>query len=194
MNARLMLLTAAALAFAVDAAAQDDEQPISIPSPSVQISGEPAPAVAVPSTPAVEAPLVIPAAPALPAGPSIPSPVVQVPANPQAAPAAAVGVIPAPPAPTAAPAAIATVPSATPAAAAALAPGEIGTTIIGDQESPIGLYITPWKDDYAERGLDRPARLLDEAMEPIDPATFRRQIEYYETITEFRRQQRGEVK
>ena len=42
--------------------------------------------------------------------------------------------------------------------------------------------------------LDRPARLLDEAMEPIDPATFRRQIEYYETITEFRRKQRGEAK
>jgi hypothetical protein len=192
MNARLMLLTAAALAFAFDVVAQDDERPISIPSPSVQITGEPAPAVAVPATPAGDVPVVIPAAPALPAGPSIPSPMVQVPANPQTAPAAAASAIPAP-AP-AVPAAVAAVPVATPAAASALAPGEIGTTIIGDQESPIGLYITPWKDDYAERGLDRPARLLDEAMEPIDPATFRRQIEYYETITEFRRQQRGEVK
>lgn len=73
-------------------------------------------------------------------------------------------------------------------------PDGIGTTIVGEQEAPIGLYITPWKDDYAERGLDRPARLLDEAMEPIDPATFRRQIEYYETITEYRRKQRGEAK
>ncbi len=69
-----------------------------------------------------------------------------------------------------------------------------GTTIVGDQESPIGLYITPWKDDYAERGLDRPARLVDEAMEPIDPATFRRQIEYYETITAFRKRQQGAAK
>jgi len=73
-------------------------------------------------------------------------------------------------------------------------PDGVGTTIFGEQEAPIGLYITPWKDDYAERGLDRPARLLDEAMEPIDPATFRRQIEYYETITEYRRKQRGEIK
>ncbi|MCX7069690.1 MAG: hypothetical protein NTW01_01675 [Gammaproteobacteria bacterium] len=87
-----------------------------------------------------------------------------------------------------------------PAGAAAVAPTTvptpdgIGTTIVGEQEAPIGLYITPWKDDYAERGLDRPARLLDEAMEPIDPATFRRQIEYYETITEYRRKQRGEAK
>ena len=68
-------------------------------------------------------------------------------------------------------------------------PADPGTTIIGDTESPIGLYITPWKDEFAERGLDRPARLLDEAMEPIDPATFRRQIKYYETITAYRRGQ-----
>ncbi|GAC1621706.1 MAG: hypothetical protein NVS9B10_04860 [Nevskia sp.] len=67
----------------------------------------------------------------------------------------------------------------------------VGTTIVGDQESPIGLYITPWKDEYAERGLDRPARLLDEALLPIDPATFRRQIEYYETITAYRRSQQA---
>ncbi len=67
----------------------------------------------------------------------------------------------------------------------------VGTTIVGDQESPIGLYITPWKDEYAERGLDRPARLLDEALLPIDPATFRRQIEYYETIAAYRRSQRA---
>lgn len=64
-----------------------------------------------------------------------------------------------------------------------------GTTIVGDQEAPIGLYITPWKDEFAERGLDRPARLLDEALQPIDPATFRRQIEYYQTITTYRRSQ-----
>lgn len=66
-----------------------------------------------------------------------------------------------------------------------------GTTIVGDQESPIGLYITPWKDEYAERGLDRPARLLDESLLPIDPASFRRQIEYYETLSAFRRSQRA---
>lgn len=65
----------------------------------------------------------------------------------------------------------------------------IGTTIVGDKESPIGLYITPWKNAYAEKGLDRPARLLDEAPQPIDPGTFRRQIEYYQTISDFRRAQ-----
>lgn len=87
-------------------------------------------------------------------------------------------------------------PAAVPGSTAAPIPESAtsGTTIVGDRESPIGLYITPWKDDYAERGLDRPARLVDEAMEPIDPATFRRQIEYYETITAFRKRQQGAAK
>lgn len=98
------------------------------------------------------------------------------------------------PAPTSAPAPVSA--ATGPGSAAAPIPENAtsGTTIVGDQESPIGLYITPWKDDYAERGLDHPARLVDEAMEPIDPATFRRQIEYYETITAFRKRQQGAAK
>ncbi len=110
---------------------------------------------------------------------AIATPTITIPASPRQAPA-----------PAAAPVA------AAPGSAAAPIPADAtsGTTIVGDQESPIGLYITPWKDDYAERGLDRPARLVDEAMEPIDPATFRRQIEYYETITAFRKRQQGAAK
>lgn len=110
---------------------------------------------------------------------AIATPTIAIPASPRQAPA-----------PAAAPVA------AAPGSAAAPIPADAtsGTTIVGDQESPIGLYITPWKDDYAERGLDRPARLVDEAMEPIDPATFRRQIEYYETITAFRKRQQGAAK
>lgn len=177
MSARLLLflalLTLAQAASAQDAAPSDASAPATIPAPVVQINGDSAAAV-TPPPPVEPAP--------------IPAPVVQVPVNP--APQADVPVSPAAPAPAAA-APVA----AAPAPVAVTETGEeIGTTIVGDQESPIGLYITPWKDDYAERGLDRPARLLDEAMEPIDPATFRRQIEYYETITEFRRQKRGEVK
>jgi len=110
---------------------------------------------------------------------AIATPTIAIPASPRQAPA-----------PAAAPVTNA------PGSAAAPIPADAtsGTTIVGDQESPIGLYITPWKDDYAERGLDRPARLVDEAMEPIDPATFRRQIEYYETITAFRKRQQGAAK
>jgi hypothetical protein len=46
------------------------------------------------------------------------------------------------------------------------APG--GTTIVGEQESPIGLYIMPWRNSQAEGGLDRPARLLDDSLMTLD--------------------------
>lgn len=54
-----------------------------------------------------------------------------------------------------------------------------GTTIVGERESPIGLYITPWRDSYSEQGIDRPARLLQVDMSPVDKTVFARQIEYY---------------
>jgi len=59
-----------------------------------------------------------------------------------------------------------------------------GTTIVGERESPIGLYITPWRNAAPEKELDRPARFLDEALIPLDPEVFRRQLEYYNTITD----------
>jgi hypothetical protein len=66
-----------------------------------------------------------------------------------------------------------------------------GTTIIGDHESPIGLYLTPWKNEYAERGMDRPARFVEEEPAPLDPGSFHRQIEYYDTITAYRQNELG---
>lgn len=80
-------------------------------------------------------------------------------------------------------------PAAAPPAAAgatAKAGGEDGTTIVGDQETPIGLYITPWKNDYAEHGLDRPARFVDIDTTPIDPDVFHRRVEYYDVISNYR--------
>ncbi|NGY03716.1 hypothetical protein [Solimonas terrae] len=58
-----------------------------------------------------------------------------------------------------------------------------GTTIFGERESPIGLYITPWRDAHAEKDIDRPARLLQEKAVPIDRTVFDRQVEYYEVLT-----------
>lgn len=57
-----------------------------------------------------------------------------------------------------------------------------GSTIRGDQELPIGLYITPWRDSAPEQGIDKPARLLDEALVPIDPDAFRRQMLYWQAL------------
>lgn len=58
-----------------------------------------------------------------------------------------------------------------------------GTTIVGERESPIGLYITPWRESRAEDNVDRPARLLQEKMQPIDETVFLRQIEYYNALS-----------
>lgn len=62
-------------------------------------------------------------------------------------------------------------------------PAPPGMTIIGEQESPIGLYIMPWRNSAAAGGLDRPARLLEEALLPLDPEVFRRQVEYHRALT-----------
>lgn len=60
---------------------------------------------------------------------------------------------------------------------------DAGTTIVGERESPIGLYITPWRNAYAEQDIDRPARLLRVDMSPIDRDVFARQVEYYDALT-----------
>ncbi|MGH8505290.1 MAG: hypothetical protein ACRETM_04915 [Stenotrophobium sp.] len=61
---------------------------------------------------------------------------------------------------------------------------EAGTTIVGDNsESPIGLYITPWRSSHAQKGIDRPARLLQAQMLPIDESVFKRQVQYYEALS-----------
>lgn len=71
---------------------------------------------------------------------------------------------------------------ALPAPAEAKTPG-VGTTILGERESPIGLYITPWRNATAEKDIDRPARLLQEKMLPIDEDVFLRQVEYHNALT-----------
>lgn len=61
---------------------------------------------------------------------------------------------------------------------------DAGTTIVGERESPIGLYITPWRDAYSEQDIDRPARLLQVDMSPIDREVFARQTEYHKALAE----------
>lgn len=62
--------------------------------------------------------------------------------------------------------------------------GGLGTTVItGEGESPLGLYLTPWRDSKPEKDIDRPARLLQEDLRPIDKDVFERQTQYYEALT-----------
>lgn len=82
-------------------------------------------------------------------------------------------------------------PAVDPAASAPPPKAGSGTTIVGERESPIGLYITPWRNSAPEAELDRPARLLDEAMLPVDPDVFSRYVEYYNALAEHRAQKQG---
>lgn len=72
------------------------------------------------------------------------------------------------------------------AADATAVPAEAGTTIVGERESPIGLYITPWLDAAAEPDIDRPARLLEERIEMLDEAVFMRRVEYHHALDKAR--------
>lgn len=61
-------------------------------------------------------------------------------------------------------------------------PTEKGTTVVGDTDSPIGLFIMPWRNSAAEKDIDRPARLLQGDMSPIDRIVFDRQTEYFDVL------------
>lgn len=92
---------------------------------------------------------------------------------------------PKPQAPAAAPSSASPASPAAPAAPGEPAPVQAtsGTQIIGEQESPIGLYIMPWRQSAAEHGLDKPARLLEDQLLPLDPDVFRRQVEYHRALS-----------
>ncbi len=61
-----------------------------------------------------------------------------------------------------------------------------GTSIIGDSESPIGLYIIPWRASSPTPQLDRPARFVEATAQPVDETEFRRYVEYYNALTRHR--------
>lgn len=66
-----------------------------------------------------------------------------------------------------------------------------GTSVIGDAESPIGLYIIPWRSTSPTPQLDRPARFVDATEEPVDETQFRRFVEYHEALSRHRAAQRS---
>ena len=61
-----------------------------------------------------------------------------------------------------------------------------GTTIIGEREAAVGLYLTPWREERAS-DIDRPPRLFDPARHPLDAAGFEREVEVRESIEAYRR-------
>jgi hypothetical protein len=58
-----------------------------------------------------------------------------------------------------------------------------GMSVIGNRELPKALFIVPWKDPEASLTPERPVNsLVDEALRPVDPDVFRRQLDYFDTV------------
>lgn len=77
--------------------------------------------------------------------------------------------------------------------AAAGAPAEqrelSGMDVIGNRELPKGLYILPWQRAQGEGEAPRPQGLAgDDALGPLDPDVFRRELEYHQALQEHRGQ------
>ncbi len=93
--------------------------------------------------------------------------------------------------PPAAPAAAEAAPPAAPAAARdtrfkTVDRLELGTTsITGNQELPKVMYVVPWKKAELGDLSGKPARsLIDEILAPVDRDVFRREVGYFETLSE----------
>lgn len=54
-----------------------------------------------------------------------------------------------------------------------------GMAVIGNEELPKSLYIIPWKAaGYVDVAGQPPQGLIDEALAPVDPEVFRRELRY----------------
>ncbi|MCX7060750.1 MAG: hypothetical protein NTZ11_07620 [Gammaproteobacteria bacterium] len=69
------------------------------------------------------------------------------------------------------------------------APREIGTTIVGDSDAAIGLYLTPWSDEAPLPPSGSPANFTIEPTE-ADPLADRARSEALESIDSHRRARR----
>ena len=65
---------------------------------------------------------------------------------------------------------------------------EAGTTVVGEQESAVGLFLTPWQDERAS-DLDRPPSRLAPAAPSTDAVDFVRSAAAYENLQAYRREQ-----
>lgn len=66
------------------------------------------------------------------------------------------------------------------------ADGSIGTTIIGERDAAVGLYLTPWKEE-APSDIDRPPLLFDVKPQAVDGQQFAERIETDDANAAYRR-------
>jgi hypothetical protein len=62
-----------------------------------------------------------------------------------------------------------------------------GTTIVGEQEAPIGLNLTPWKDEHAAV-MDRSPALLDSPEGLAGESGLRVHAESYNSVSAYQRE------
>ncbi len=55
-----------------------------------------------------------------------------------------------------------------------------GISIVGDKEAPRSLYIVPWQNSELEQATRPTNNLVDNTMQAVDQANFRRQLRLYE--------------
>lgn len=61
-----------------------------------------------------------------------------------------------------------------------------GSTIVGEQDSAMGLTLTPWKEEYAT-GLDQPPSLYRAPTSSVSDSSLQRQTEYRDNLSSYRR-------
>jgi hypothetical protein len=60
----------------------------------------------------------------------------------------------------------------------------VGTTIVGEQETSLGLYLTPWKDE-GPGDLGQPPVLFDESSLPREGAAFRQYVQSFHQMSAY---------
>lgn len=55
------------------------------------------------------------------------------------------------------------------------------SSVIGDQELPVGLDIVPWQPAEPTSVGGTPPQLVTEELEPLDPEVFRRELDLYDS-------------
>lgn len=53
-----------------------------------------------------------------------------------------------------------------------------GTTIVGEQDAAVGLFLAPWKNE-SRSGRGRPPGWNDPSLAPVEPAGYARASEHY---------------
>lgn len=69
----------------------------------------------------------------------------------------------------------------------AVTPEPGGTTIVGDRDTAVGLFVTPWQEPSAT-ALDRAPGPYDVPMEPVDIERFRRLADYDRVSRDYARE------